>query len=344
VKKTVSPPVPSPVVPKPDAARVVQEEPVPEPVPVSRGALTKEPLPAEEIDPGLWENDEPGPEDETPGPEPEPEYEPEPEPEYEPEPEPEAEPEYEPDEPDEPEEPGAAPEHAPIDELFPTLPPEEPVAPKTSKSRAKSASLPRAGKAEPRPATKPRGTISKKTMMAVGVVLAILIIAIAAYAMMPSLKSFGKVAPAVVTPAPATTAVTVKPTPSATPVVTTGPPAPAVTIMSTAPTPVSGDVTGAEQALPPQYTLYFNVDKNSVTGDVTVSATGPSRNVVKDIEVKLTRADGEVVTDHLLPSQGMTDVTLTGTQNPERVEVTVLFYSGEQYKVIDRIVSYSRWR
>lgn len=181
-------------------------------------------------------------------------------------------------------------------------------------------------------------------MMAAAVVLAILIIAIAAYAMMPSLKNFGKSAPAGATPAPVTTAVTVKPTPSATPVVTTEPPVPAVPLTSMATTPAAGDSTGVEQVLPPQYTLYFNVDKNSVTGDVTVSATGPSRNVVKDIEVKLTRADGEVVTDHLLPSKGMTDVTLTGTQNPERVEVTVLFYSGEQYKVIDRIVSYSRWR
>jgi len=180
--------------------------------------------------------------------------------------------------------------------------------------------------------------------MAIAVVLLIIVIAVAAYVMMPALKNIGNAAPAVVTSAPVTTAVTVKPTPSATPVVTTEPPAPAVTIMSMATTPVSGDVTGAEQVLPPQYTLYFTVDKNSVTGDVMVSATGPSRNVVKDIEVRLTRADGEVVTDHLLPSQGMTDVTLTGTQNPERVEVTVLFYSGEQYKVIDRIVSYSRWR
>ncbi len=181
-------------------------------------------------------------------------------------------------------------------------------------------------------------------MMAAGVVFAILIIAVAVFTLLPALKNSGSVPPAVTAPGPTTTVATIKPTPSATPVVTTEPPTPAVTLATSATTPAAGDVQGAEQTLPPQYTLYFNVDKNSVTGDVTVSATGPSRNVVKDIEVKLTRADGEVVTDHLLPSQGMTDVTLTGTQNPERVEVTVLFYSGEQYKVIDRIVSYSRWR
>jgi len=84
------------------------------------------------------------------------------------------------------------------------------------------------------------------------------------------------------------------------------------------------------------------VDKNPVNGDVTVIVTGPSRSVVKDIAVTLTRADGTVVTKHIIPDQKMNEVTLSGTRNSERVEVTVLFYSGIQYKVIDKIAEFTR--
>lgn len=106
---------------------------------------------------------------------------------------------------------------------------------------------------------------------------------------------------------------------------------------------VSSTVTpGPTQTLPPIYTLLFQVDKNSVNGDVTVIVTGPSRSVVKDIMVTLTRADGTVVTKHIIPDQKMNEVTLSGTRNSERVEVTVLFYSGMQYKVIDKMANFAR--
>jgi hypothetical protein len=260
----------------------------------------------------------------------------EPEPEFveeEPEPEPEGEEE-------------AEPGTGPVDELLLGLEPEEPAAPAQRKSPARAAVAQKErqpGAPEKGPTGKMRVKMpSKKTVLIAGLVIAIIVVAVAAIALLPALGGYRET----VSPAPAAPVTTV-PAPTLTPVTVATPPAttlatPAAPMVAA--TPADGDVPGAEQALPPQYTLYFEVDKNAVTGDVTVTATGPSRNVVKDITVQLTRADGEVVTDHIIPSQGMTDVTLTGTQNPERVEVTVLFYSGEQYKVIDRIVTYSRWR
>jgi len=69
--------------------------------------------------------------------------------------------------------------------------------------------------------------------------------------------------------------------------------------------------------------------------------TGPSRMEVNDIEVTLTRADGQVITRDIFPGRKMNEVTLPGTRNPERVEVTVEFYSGDKYKVIDTIAGFS---
>jgi len=104
----------------------------------------------------------------------------------------------------------------------------------------------------------------------------------------------------------------------------------------------SGATPGPTQTLPSTYTLFFQVDKDVISGDVTVTVTGPSRNVVKDIEVRLTRADGQVITKDIIPSQKINDVTLPGTRNSERVEVTVQFYSGEQYKVLDTIAQFNK--
>ncbi len=101
-------------------------------------------------------------------------------------------------------------------------------------------------------------------------------------------------------------------------------------------------VPGPTQTLPPNQELFFQIDKDTISGDVTVTVSGPSRNVVNDIEVKLTRADGQVEIGYIQPNQKVNEVTLPGTRNTERVEVTVQFYSGEQYKVIDKLVAFNK--
>jgi len=232
------------------------------------------------------------------------------------------------------------PRAGPVDELLLGLEPEEPTGPGPEKRLASATTTPQKEAAVKTPPRKPAP--SKKTFLIIGFIAAILVIAIAFVALQPLLTGPGssgtKVPLVQATPvATATTVVTTAPTPE--PVETeTAAPALAVPVASPAATETPEQV----DILPPQYTLHFEEFKDVVTGDVTVTVTGPSRNVVKDIEVTVFHPDGTTDSDHLLPSQGMTEVTVTGTRSAERVVVTVLFYSGEQYTLIDRIVSFSR--
>lgn len=232
----------------------------------------------------------------------------------------------------------------PVDELLLGLEPEEPTGPRPEKRPFGAATtVPKKPAAAAATAPRKPGS-SKKTLLVIGLIVAIIVIAIALVALLPLMTgpgSSGTKAPIVqATPAATvTTVVTTAPTPTPVPVVTeTVVPALAVP----ADVPAATETPEQVDVLPPQYTLHFEVFKDVVTGDVTVSVTGPSRNVIKDIEVTVYHPDGTTDSDHLLPPQGMTEVTVTGTRSAERVVATVLFYSGEQYKVIDRTVSFSR--
>ena len=99
-------------------------------------------------------------------------------------------------------------------------------------------------------------------------------------------------------------------------------------------------IPGPTQALPSDQVLVFQVDKDSVSGAVSVMVTGPSRNVVDDIEVRLTRSDGQQQTGHMKPSQKVDEIIIPGSRGTDRVEVTVRFYSGETYKVIDKLLEF----
>jgi flagellar basal body-associated protein FliL len=232
----------------------------------------------------------------------------------------------------------------PVDELLLGLEPEEPTGPGPGKRPAGAATtIPKKPAAATAAAPRKPGS-SKKTLLVIALIAAVILIAIAIVALLPVLIGPG---------VSGTTVPSVQATPVATaiPVVTpepTSPPAPVVTETSVpvpsapAATPAATETPEQIDVLPPQYTLHFEVFKDVVTGDVTVIVTGSSRNVVKDIEVTVFHPDGTTDSDHLLPSQGMTEVTVTGTRSAERVVATVLFYSGEQYKLIDRTVSFSR--
>ena len=242
-----------------------------------------------------------------------------------------------------PEEPGPAAIlkescDGPVDELLLGLEPEEPTGPGPDKRPARAATtIPK--KAAAATATAPRKPgSSKKPFMVIGLIAAVIVIAIAIVALLPVLNGPG-VSGTNVPAVQATPVATPEPTALPAPVVMETPvPAPSVPAV----TPAATESPEQVDVLPPQYTLHFEVFKDVVTGDVTVTVTGPSRNVVKDIEVTVFHPDGTTDSDHLLPSQGMTEVTVTGTRSAERVVATVLFYSGEQYKLIDRIVSFSR--
>jgi hypothetical protein len=94
---------------------------------------------------------------------------------------------------------------------------------------------------------------------------------------------------------------------------------------------------GPTQTIPPKYTVLLEVDKNKVSGDTTVRAVGSDLGVVKYVQVTLYEQNGQTVSDKLVPNKKTNTITLSGSSRPERVQVTVVFYSGEQYTPIDKI-------
>ena len=94
---------------------------------------------------------------------------------------------------------------------------------------------------------------------------------------------------------------------------------------------------GPTQTIPAKYTVLLEVDKNKVSGDTTVRAVGSDLGVVKYVQVTLYEQDGQTVSGKLIPNQKDNTVTLEGSTRPERVQVTVVFYSGEQYTPIDKV-------
>ncbi len=112
--------------------------------------------------------------------------------------------------------------------------------------------------------------------------------------------------------------------------------------------PAGNDSTGASaalslqptQTLPDKTELNIQVEKSAVDGMVTVTlAGGPGIQVVKDIEVRLTRSDGQVQTGHIRPDANVLEVSLAGTKQTDRVEVFVTQFSGQRYRVMDQLLA-----
>jgi hypothetical protein len=114
----------------------------------------------------------------------------------------------------------------------------------------------------------------------------------------------------------------------------------------TTPYPISATVTrsvslepGPTQNPPDKLMVYFSVQKDAVTDDVTVTLSGgPGLGIVKNVEFQLTRSDGQVLTMDFAPDQKLNEATLQGTPGADRVEVAVTYFSGEHYKMVDQLV------
>ena len=87
--------------------------------------------------------------------------------------------------------------------------------------------------------------------------------------------------------------------------------------------------------------MYFSVQSKDSAGRVIVRFEGgPGKSMVKQIEVRLTRADGSVDTAQMDTRVEFPEVTFMGSKGTDRVEVFVRFLSGKTYKVIDEPVIY----
>lgn len=106
---------------------------------------------------------------------------------------------------------------------------------------------------------------------------------------------------------------------------------------------VTGTVlpSGTIEQLPGAIEVYFSVQPKDSAGRVIVRFEGGAgKSMVKQIEVRLTKADGTVDTEQMDTRMEFPEVTFMGSKGTDRVEVFVRFLSGKTYKVIDEPVIY----
>jgi len=107
---------------------------------------------------------------------------------------------------------------------------------------------------------------------------------------------------------------------------------------------VTGTLTpGPTQVPPPNLDVKFQAERDPISNIVTVTFTGGAgQNGVREVLVRLTRSDGQVITKTFtIPQIGISE-TLQGTKMTDRVEVSVSYYNGERYTVLDETFEYKK--
>jgi len=145
-------------------------------------------------------------------------------------------------------------------------------------------------------------------------------------------------------PAPAFTRILTAPaeTPAATPLPVTSSPTPAIAEdVGEAATPVF--VTRPTQVPPESYRIWLQAERDPITSQVTVLYNGgKGQRAVREVSVRLTRSDGQVLVQTFRPLVVGEGAELQGTKYADRLEVNVTYNTGETYTVIDRIFPYKQ--
>jgi hypothetical protein len=173
---------------------------------------------------------------------------------------------------------------------------------------------------KPEPVQRPQ-----KTMLIIGGAL-VLILGIAAIVLFGFPSLFGSNLEGTnVTPEPGPTIMGTLP---ATPVVTTVAP------------PSSGALVPLPtQDLPTTRKLYFHVRKDPITAKISIIFAGSAgEGSISSAEVKVTHPNGAVATGVILPLKGVTEITLDGSRETDRVEILATMTTGGSYRVYDELV------
>lgn len=100
-------------------------------------------------------------------------------------------------------------------------------------------------------------------------------------------------------------------------------------------------VPGPTQTLPAHLDIVLQTERDPRTRMISVEYMGGKGQYgVREIFVRLTRSDGEVLTGSFKPIQIGSRIELQGTEQMDRLEVVTRHYSGEEYTVIDRVFEY----
>jgi hypothetical protein len=100
-------------------------------------------------------------------------------------------------------------------------------------------------------------------------------------------------------------------------------------------------VPGPTQNMPASTNVIIQADKDTISGDVSVQiAGGPGRAVIKEVRATLYRSDGQTMKGTINPATRSEEVVIPGTKGTDRIQVTVVLFSGESYTVIDKLLVY----
>jgi hypothetical protein len=124
-------------------------------------------------------------------------------------------------------------------------------------------------------------------------------------------------------------------------------PVPEPTIGRTIPTTIvpflKARVPLPTQLIPSGQKLYFQVQKNPVTSKISVIFAGSAgEGSIKSADIRVTHPDGSVATGIILPLKGVTEITLEGSKETDRVEIIAQMSSGGTYRVYDELVPFVR--
>ena len=123
-------------------------------------------------------------------------------------------------------------------------------------------------------------------------------------------------------------------------------PAPtSVVIIQPAPTVTTTPVSSAliplpTHLVPSDQKLFFQVWKNPDTLKISVIFTGSAGvGGIESADIKVTHPNGAVSTGIIQPLKGQSEITLAGSKEADRVEIIAKMYSGDTYRVYDKLVS-----
>jgi hypothetical protein len=100
-------------------------------------------------------------------------------------------------------------------------------------------------------------------------------------------------------------------------------------------------VPGPTWVPPESLQIWLQDERDPITHIVTVIFNGgKGQRGVREIQVRLTRSDGEVLTRTFKPVMTGEGVSLQGTKYTDHLEVVVSYNNGENYTIIDRVFEY----
>jgi hypothetical protein len=108
--------------------------------------------------------------------------------------------------------------------------------------------------------------------------------------------------------------------------------------------PASASFVPEPTQVPPTNLLVtYQAERDPITGLVTITFTGGAGQYgVSDVSIRLSRSDGEVLTQSFKPQQIGSFATLQGTKMTDRIEVIANYNNGDKYRIIDKLFEYKK--